>query len=181
MGQKERLKGTKTEQNLLMSFRGESEARNKYTYFASQAKKEGYVQISKIFEETANNEKEHAKLWFKLISNIGTTSDNLETAIEKEGYEAKTMYPEFSKVAREEGFEDIADMFKKISEVEQAHHDRYKKLFENIENKTVFKSDKETEWHCLNCGYVHKGKTAPEICPACKHGQEYFERHEKNY
>lgn len=181
MGQKERLKGTITEKNLLMAFKGESEARNKYTYFASKAKKEGYESISKIFEETANNEKEHAKLWFKLINNIGSTEENLKTAIDTEFYEANTMYPEFSKIAREEGFEDIAEMFEEISEVEQAHHDRYKKLLENIEKKRVFNSDKEVEWHCLNCGYIHKGKSAPEICPACKHEQSYFERYAKNY
>ena len=181
MGQKERLKGTKTERNLITAFKGESEARNKYTYFASKAKKEGYEQISKVFEETSNNEKEHAKLWFKLISEIGTTTENLKTAIETEGYEAKTMYPEFAKIAHEEGFDDISQMFTEISEVEQAHHDRYKKLLKNLEENNVFKSEKEIEWHCLNCGYIHKGKTAPDMCPACKHEQSYFERHCKNY
>ena len=181
MGQKERLKGTKTEQNLMAAFKGESEARNKYTYFASQAKKDGYVQIAKIFEETAGNEKEHAKLWFKLINNIGTTAENLKMAIETEGYEAKIMYPTFSKEAHDEGFEDISKIFEEVAEIEQQHHDRYAKLLKNIETDKVFSSDKVNEWRCLNCGYVHKGKTAPKICPACKHPQEYFERHAKNY
>lgn len=175
------LKGTKTEQNLMEAFIGESKARNKYTYFASKAKKEGYIQISKIFEETSDNEKEHAKIWFKLIDKIGTTEENLKTSIETEGYEARTMYPAFAKIAKEEGFDDISKLFEEVAEVEAEHEKRYKKLLLNIENDKVFVSDKETEWVCLNCGYVHKGKTAPKTCPACSHEQEYFARHTENY
>ena len=176
-----KLKGTKTEQNLLKAFQGESEARNKYTYFASVSKKEGFVQISKIFEETSDNEKEHGKIWFKQLNKLGTTTENLKQAIETEGYEAKTMYPDFAKTAKEEGFEDIAKLFEEVAEVEQEHHDRYFKLLKNIENNTVFKSEKETYWHCLNCGYIHKGTSAPKICPACSHPQDYFERKPENY
>ena len=175
------LKGTKTEENLKQAFKGESEARNKYTYFASQAKKDGFVQISKIFEETSNNEKEHAKLWFKLIDKIDKIDKNLKSSIENEKYEATIMYPTFAKEAKEEGFDDIAKMFEEVAEVEKEHHDRYLALLNNIENNKVFESDKEVEWHCLNCGYVYKGKTAPDVCPACAHKKEYFERYPKNY
>lgn len=175
------LKGTKTEENLKTAYKGESEARNKYTYFASKAKKDGYVQISEIFEQTANNEKEHAKLWFKLIEGINKTDKNLQNSMQNEDYEARVMYPNFAKEAREEGFDDIAKMFKEVAEVESEHRDRYMALLKNIEKDTVFNDTKEVEWHCLNCGYVHKGKTAPEVCPACAHGREYFERYPKNY
>jgi len=175
------LKNTKTEQNLLNAYKGESEARNKYTYFASKAKKEGFVQISKIFEETANNEKEHAKVWFKLINKIGSTEENLKNAIENEKYEAEIMYPTFAREAKEEGFDDIAHLFNEISKIEMEHHNRYFSLLNNLENNFTFKSKKETEWHCLNCGYVYKGKNAPEICPFCSHKTEYFERYPKNY
>jgi len=176
----DKIKGTKTEQNLWEAFKGESVARNKYSYFASKAKKEGYLQISKIFEETSENEKEHAKIWFKIISSIDTTKNNLKTSIETERYEATEMYPNFAKKAEEEGFPDIARLFKEVSEIEAEHAKRYQKLLDNLENNKVFESDKETEWHCLNCGYVHKGKSAPKICPACSHKQEYFERYAKN-
>ncbi|MBO6272708.1 rubrerythrin family protein [bacterium] len=176
-----KLKGTKTEQNLKEAFKGESEARNKYTYFASKAKKEGYIQISKIFEETAENEREHAKVWFKIIDKIGTTEENLRSAIKTEGYEAREMYPSFAKEAEAEGFDDIAKLFTEISEVEAEHEKRYKKLLSNIENQTVFKSEKDAEWICMNCGYVHKGKTAPKSCPACSHPQEYFALKSENY
>lgn len=176
-----KLKGTQTEQNLLKAFQGESEARNKYTYFSSVAKKEGYVQISKIFEETSNNEKEHGKIWFKQLNKIGTTLENLKQSIETEGYEAKKMYPEFAKTAKKEGFENIAKLFEEVAEVEQEHHDRYLKLLKNIEKNAVFKSEKETKWHCLNCGYIHNGTSAPKICPACSHPQDYFERKPENY
>lgn len=179
--QMKKLKGTKTEQNLMTAFKGESEARNKYTYFSSKAKKEGYIQISKIFQETADNEKEHAKIWFKLLSEIGSTKDNLKMAIETEGYEADTMYPTFSKEAKEEGFEDIAKLFHEVSEVEKQHETRYKKLLNNIENNRVFESEKEEYWLCSNCGYVHKGKSAPDNCPACSHPQAYFERKPENF
>ena len=175
------LKGTKTEQNLINAFRGESEARNKYTYFASKAKKEGYVQISKIFEETANNEKEHAKIWFKLISKIGSTEENLQTAVASEGYEAREMYPGFAKDAREEGFEDIAKLFEGVAKVETEHEKRYKKLLSNISEDEVFNSDTDEHWICLNCGYIHKGKSAPEICPVCSHKQEYFARKREDH
>ena len=175
------LKGTKTEQNLKEAFIGESKARNKYSYFASKAKKEGYVHISKIFEETSENEKEHAKVWFKLLDNIGTTKENLESAIKTEGYEARQMYPNFAKIAKEEGFDEISERFSEIAEVEAEHEKRYKKLLSNIEHDKVFKSDKEEKWLCLNCGYVHKGKYAPMECPACSHPQDYFARQPENY
>ncbi len=175
------LKGTKTEQNLKDAFRGESEARNKYTYFSSKAKKEGYVQISKIFEETANNEKEHAKIWFKLLNKIGSTEDNLKIAVDSEGYEAREMYPQFAQDAQEEGFNEIAKLFEEVAEIEAEHEKRYKKLLCNIKNEKVFNSDKEDYWICLNCGYVHKGKSAPEKCPACCHEQEYFAKRREDY
>ena len=175
------LRGTKTEQNLRDAFRGESEARNKYTYFSSQAKKDGYVQISKIFEETANNEKEHAKIWFKLLTDIGTTEENLKTAVKSEGYEAREMYPEFAKDAEAEGFNQIAKLFKEVAEVEAEHEKRYKKLLDNIKKEKVFSSDTDDFWICLNCGYVHRGKFAPKKCPVCNHGQEYFARKREDY
>ena len=170
------LKGTKTEQNLLAAFAGESQARNKYTYFASKAKKDGYVQIGKIFEETANNEKEHAKIWFKLLNGIGSTEDNLEAASGGENYEWTHMYPEFAKTAREEGFEDIAFLFEKVADIEKEHEDRYRKLIRNLKDGLVFSSDGDTVWECSNCGHIVIGRKAPEVCPVCKHPQSYFER-----
>jgi len=188
------LKGSKTEKNLLKSFAGESQARNRYTFFASVARKEGYIQIQRIFEETAANEKEHAEVFFKYLhggeveitaaypaGKIGTTEENLLAAAEGELLEWGTLYPDFEKVAREEGFDEIAESFEEIAEVEEEHEKRYRKLLENVKNGTVFKSDEEVEWHCLNCGYIHHGKEAPEVCPACKHPQSYYELHIPNY
>lgn len=178
------LKGTKTEKNLLEAFAGESMARNKYSYFASQAKKEGYVQISKIFEETANNEKEHAKIWFKLLHDgkIGnSTLENLKSAAEGENYEWTDMYATFAKEAREEGFEKIAFLFEEIGKIEKEHEARYKKLYENIENGIVFKRDVEVTWECGNCGHIHVGKEAPEVCPACNHPKAHFMIKPENY
>ncbi|GAB6163580.1 rubrerythrin family protein [Desulfothermus naphthae] len=188
------LKGTKTEKNILTAFAGESQARNRYTYFASQAKKEGYVQIAKIFEETANQEKEHAKRLFKLLEGgeveitgsfpagkIGSTLENLKASAEGENYEHTKMYPEFAKIAREEGFEDIAKVFEAIAVAEEFHEKRYKKLAENIEKDMVFKKNEEVIWRCQNCGYIHKGKEAPEVCPACAHPRAHFELVCENY
>ncbi len=189
-----RLKGTRTEKNILAAFVGESQARNRYTYFASQAKKEGYVQISKVFEETANQEKEHAKRLFKLLEGgevevsgafpagiIGSTLENLKAAAQGENHEHTQMYPEFARIAREEGFEDIAVIFEAIAVAEEQHEKRYKKLAENIEKGQVFKREEEVVWRCINCGYLHKGKEAPEKCPACAHPKAYFELLGENY
>ena len=175
------LKGSRTEQNLLAAFAGESQARNKYTYFASRAKKDGYVQISKLFEETANNEKEHAKIWFKLLNGIGSTEENLKAAADGENFEWTDMYPEFAKTAREEGFEKIAILFEKVAEIEKEHEARYKKLLSNIKEGIVFSTDGDTIWECLNCGHIVIGKKAPEICPVCEHPQSYFARRAQNY
>ena len=175
------LKGSKTEQNLWAAFAGESQARNKYTYFASKAKKEGYVQISKFFEETAGNEKEHAKIWFKLLNGIGDTMQNLEEAANGENYEWTDMYKNFAKTAREEGFENIAKLFEKVADIEKTHEERYRKLLENIKNGKVFQDNAEIAWHCSNCGHIHYGTKAPEICPVCSHPQSYFERKANNY
>lgn len=177
------LKGSKTEKNLLSAFAGESQARNKYTFYASKAKKEGYEQIAAIFEETANNEKEHAKLWFKLLSggNIGSTSENLQDAANGEHYEWTDMYVNMAKTAEEEGFSDIAATMRKVAEIENAHEERYAKLLANIKDGLVFKCGTETVWVCRNCGYIYKGKEAPKVCPACKHPQSYFERRVVNY
>ena len=175
------LNGSKTQQNIWLAFAGESQARNKYTYFASVAKKEGYVQISKIFEETANNEKEHAKIWFKLLNGIGNTVQNLETAADGEKYEWTDMYLNFAKTAREEGFEDIAKLFEGVLEIEKTHEERYRKLLKNIEENKVFKEDGQVAWHCSNCGHVHIGAEAPEVCPVCAHPKSYFERKASNY
>ncbi len=189
-----KLKGSETEKNLLKSFAGESQARNRYTYFSSTAKKEGYEQISGIFLETAENEKEHAKVFFKYLEGgkleitaaypagkISTTAENLLAAAEGEKEEWGKLYPEFEKTAREEGFKDIADSFKEIAEVEEQHEKRYRKLLDNIKNGTVFKKNKVVKWKCRNCGYVHEGKEAPDKCPACKHPQAYYEVKEENY
>ncbi|HIR99499.1 MAG TPA: rubrerythrin family protein [Candidatus Coproplasma avistercoris] len=175
------LKGTRTEQNLRAAFSGESEARNKYTYFASVAKKEGYNQIAAIFEETAGNEKEHAKMWFKLLKGIGDTKANLVSAAGGENYEWTQMYPEFARVAREEGFDEIAGMFERVAEVEKEHEERYKKLLANVEGGKVFISDDVVLWQCTNCGAIVIGKEAPEVCPVCAHPKAYFQRKPENY
>ena len=175
------LKGRKTEKNLLEAFAGESMARNKYTYFASKAKKEGYEQIAAIFEETANNEKEHAKLWFKALEGIGSTADNLKHAAEGEHYEWTDMYAEFAKVAREEGFDEIAAQFDGVAKIEKEHEERYRKLLGNIEGGQVFSKDGDMVWVCRNCGHIHVGKAAPEVCPVCFHPQAYFELKARNY
>ena len=177
------LKGSKTEQNLMKAFAGESEARNKYTYFASKAKKDGYEQIAAIFEETANNEKEHAKMWYKELigGSIPSTLENLETAANGENYEWTDMYSEFAKVAREEGFEEIAKKFEGVAKIEREHENRYRKLIENINNELVFSNDGDTIWVCRNCGHVVIGPKAPEVCPVCNHPQSYFERKATNY
>ncbi|MBO4623746.1 MAG: rubrerythrin family protein [Bacilli bacterium] len=168
------LKGSKTEKNLQIAFAGESQARNKYTYFASKAKKDGYVQIANIFEETANNEKEHAKLWFKALGGIGDTSENLLAAAEGENYEWTEMYKEFAKVAREEGFDKIAAQFEGVALIEKHHEERYRKLLANIKGGLVFSKDGDTIWECANCGHIHIGKEAPLECPVCAHPQAYF-------
>ena len=175
------LKGTKTEQNLRAAFSGESEARNKYTYFASVAKKEGYNQIAAIFEETAANEKEHAKMWFKLLEGIGDTKANLVSAAGGENYEWTEMYPEFARVAREEGFDSIATMFERVAEVEKEHEERYKELLANVEGGKVFVRDDVQMWQCTNCGAIVIGKEAPEVCPVCAHPKAYFQLKPTNY
>ncbi|HPO50133.1 MAG TPA: rubrerythrin family protein [Spirochaetota bacterium] len=188
------LKGTKTERNLLVSFAGESQARNRYTYYASVAKKEGYEQIAAIFLESAENEKEHAKLFFKLLEGgevqvtetfpagvISTTLENLKAAADGEKHEHTIMYPEFAKIAEEEGFKDIAFLFRNVAKVEVQHEARYRKLVENIEKNKVFAKEEATKWKCRNCGFVHEGKEAPEKCPACQHPKAYFEMKETNY
>ena len=175
------LKGTKTEANLWAAFAGESQARNKYTYYASKAKKEGFEQISELFTETANQEKEHAKLWFKLIHGISSTLDNLKDAAHGENDEWTDMYPRMAKEAREEGFNEIADLFEGVAAIEKVHEEKYKKLFENIEQKIVFSRDGDCIWQCRNCGHIHVGKEAPEVCPVCNHPQAYFELKKENY
>ena len=176
------LKGSKTEQNLLTAFAGESQARNKYTFFASKAKKEGYEQISSIFTETADNEKEHAKIWFKLLNDgVPSTIDNLKAAAEGENYEWTDMYATFAKEAKEEGFDHIAFLFEEVAKIEKEHEERYLKLLGNIEDNLVFESNKETIWICRNCGHVHVGTSAPELCPVCEHPRAYFERKKENY
>ncbi len=188
------IKGTKTEANLLKAFAGESQARNRYTYFASQAKKEGFVQIQAIFEETANQEKEHAKRLFKFLEGgeleitagfpagkIGTTEENLEAAAGGENYEWTEMYPEFAKTAKEEGFDAIASVFNAIAIAEKQHEKRFKDLLENVKNGTVFKKKKIVKWRCRNCGYIHEGEETPKQCPACAHPQAYFELLGENY
>lgn len=175
------LKGSKTEQNLLAAFAGESQARNKYTYFASQARDAGFEQIAAIFLETADNEKEHAKREFKFLNGIGEITDNLVVAAAGEHYEWTDMYPSFEKVAREEGFTEIADVFKEIGEVEEGHEKRYLALLKNVQEGRVFKRDTMVKWKCRNCGYIHEGKEAPERCPACDHVQAYYELLAENY
>jgi len=175
------LKGSKTEKNLYEALAGESQARNKYTYFASVAKKEGYQQIAAIFEETANNEKEHAKLWFKALGLLGDTEQNLLHAAEGENYEWTDMYARFAKEAEEEGFTALAQQFKKVAEIEKSHEERYRKLLNNVEMKTVFEKSEETMWECRNCGHLVMGKKAPQVCPVCAHPQSYFEVRKENY
>ena len=175
------LKGSKTEQNLRAAFSGESEARNKYTYFASVAKKEGYQQIAAIFEQTANNEKEHAKMWFKELQGIGTTADNLLSAAEGENYEWTDMYATFADEAEAEGFTEIAKRFRLVAEIEKSHEERYRALLNNVEMQAVFEKAEETMWECRNCGHLVMGKKAPEVCPVCKHPQAYFEVRKENY
>ena len=177
------LQGTKTEQNLKAAFAGESEARNKYSYFASKAKKDGYEQIAAIFEETANNEKEHAKMWFKLLEGgeVKSTPENLQAAADGENYEWTDMYAEFARVAREEGFDEIAAKFEGVAAIEKSHEERYRKLLKNINDKVVFSDEGDTIWVCRNCGHIVIGKEAPEICPVCSHPQSYFERRATNY
>ncbi len=175
------LKGSKTEPNLLAAFAGESQARNKYTYYATVAKAEGFEQIGGIFLETAENEREHAKKEFDFLKGIGDTRENLKAAVEGEHYEYTQMYPEFERVAREEGFGEIADFFKEVAEVEEEHEKRYLALLRNVEEGKVFKRDKVVRWKCRNCGYIHKGTEAPEECPTCGFAQSYYELMAENY
>lgn len=175
------LKGSKTEKNLLEAFAGESKARNKYTYYAKVAKKEGYEQIAALFLETAENEKEHAKLHFKKLDGIGSTLENLKDAALGENYEWTEMYPKMAKEAREEGFDDIAFMFEGIAKIEKEHEERYKKLLSNVEKGTAFSNKSKTFWKCRNCGFIYEGNEAPKICPVCKHPQSYFEIKSENY
>ena len=177
------LKGSRTEANLMAAFAGESQARNKYTYYASKAKKDGYVQIAAIFEETANNEKEHAKIWFKLLhgGEMPGTLDNLNDAADGEQYEWTDMYAEFAKVAKEEGFDRIAYLFEAVGRIEKTHEERYRKLIANVEGGLVFSRDGDMIWECSNCGHIHVGKNAPELCPVCAHPKAYFKLRAENY
>ena len=177
------LKGSKTEQNLMTAFAGESQARNKYTYFASKAKKEGYEQIAAIFQETADNEKEHAKMWFKLLNGgeIGTTAENLKAAADGENYEWTDMYAEFAKIAKEESFDHIAYLFEEVDKIEKEHEERYLKLLENVKDGIVFEAGEVKIWKCRNCGHIVVGTKAPEVCPVCSHPKAYFEIKAENY
>ena len=179
----ENIKGTKTEANLMAAFAGESQARNKYAFYASKARKEGYVQIANLFEETANNEKEHAKIWFKLLHDgeIADTATNLKDAAAGENYEWTDMYDTFAKEAREEGFEEIARLFEGVAAIEKEHEERYRKLLANVENGLVFSKEGDTIWQCSNCGHIVIGKKAPEVCPVCAHPQAYFQVKAENY
>jgi len=174
-------KGTKTEKNLAAAFAGESQARNKYTYFASVAKKEGYEQIAAIFQQTADNEKEHAKLWFKALGELGDTAANLLAAAEGENYEWTDMYASFAKDAEEEGFTALAAQFRAVAAIEKTHEERYRKLLSNVEAKEVFAKAGQTVWECRNCGHLHFGDSAPKACPVCFHAQAYFELRKENY
>lgn len=176
-----KYKGTQTEKNLEAAFAGESQARNKYTYFASVAKKEGYEQMSALFLKTAENEKEHAKLWFKELKGIGTTAENLSDAADGENYEWTDMYENFAKTADEEGFHELADKFRLVGKIEKHHEDRYRALLKNIENNEVFEKSSVKVWECRNCGHIVVGEKAPEICPTCNHPQSYFEINAENY
>ena len=177
------LKGSKTEQNLMTAFAGESQARNKYTFFASQAKKDGYEQIAAIFQETADNEKEHAKLWFKLLNGgaIGSTEENLKAAAAGENYEWTDMYAEFAKTAKEEGFTRIAYLFEEVAKIEKEHEERYLKLLENVKEGKVFEAGEVKIWKCRNCGHIVVGTSAPEVCPVCSHPKAFFEIKAENY
>ena len=177
------LKGSKTEQNLMTAFAGESQARNKYTFFASQAKKDGYEQIAAIFQETADNEKEHAKLWFKLLNGgaIGSTEENLKSAAAGENYEWTDMYAEFAKTAKEEGFARIAYLFEEVGKIEKEHEERYLKLLENVKEGKVFEAGEVKIWKCRNCGHIIVGTSAPEVCPVCNHPKAFFEIKAENY
>jgi len=175
------LKGSKTEKNLWTAFAGESQARNKYTYFASKAKKEGYEQISAVFTETAGNEKEHAELWFKYLGGIGTTAENLKAAAAGENEEWTDMYARFAEEAKEEGFDDLAERFKGVADIEREHEKRYLALLKNLEEGKVFKKDGVVIWKCRNCGHIHVGTEAPAVCPVCAHPQSYFELNSENY
>ena len=177
------LKGSKTEQNLMTAFAGESQARNKYTFFASQAKKDGYEQIAAIFQETADNEKEHAKLWFKLLNGgaIGSTEENLKAAADGENYEWTDMYAEFAKTAKEEGFTRIAYLFEEVGKIEKEHEERYLKLLENVKEGKVFEAGEVKIWKCRNCGHIVVGTSAPEVCPVCNHPKAFFEIKAENY
>ena len=175
------LKGSKTEKNLMEAFAGESQARNKYSYFASKAKKEGFEQIAAIFNQTAENEKEHATMWFKLLGGIGSTAENLLAAAEGENYEWTDMYDTFAKEAQEEGFVEIAAKFRAVAKIERSHEERYRALLSNVEMQKVFEKSEEIMWECRNCGHLVMGKKAPEICPVCEHPQSYFEVRKENY
>ena len=175
------LKGSKTEQNLRAAFSGESEARNKYTYFASAAKKAGYEQIADFFLKTAENEKEHAKLWFKALNGIGNTEQNLQAAADGENWEWTDMYAKFAKEAEEEGFYELAKQFRGVAAIEKSHEERYLALLKNLKSGTVFAKDTEQVWECRNCGHMHTGATAPQVCPVCNHPQAYFELRKENY
>ena len=177
------LKGSKTEANLQAAFAGESQARNKYTYYASKAKKDGYVQIANIFEETAANEKEHAKMWFKLLHGgaVPSTIENLKDAADGENYEWTDMYAEFARTARAEGFDDIALLFEEVGKIEKEHEERYRKLLANIEGGLVFSREGDCIWQCSNCGHIAVGRQAPEVCPVCAHPQAYFQIKAENY
>ena len=175
------LKGSQTEKNLWAAFAGESQAYTKYGYYASRAKKDGFEQISALFAETAGNEKEHAKIWFKLVAGIGTTAENLEAAADGEHEEWTSMYAEFAKVAREEGFTKIANLFEAVAKIEKEHEERYRLLLANVKDEKVFKKDEKIIWQCRNCGYVCESPQAPQVCPVCAHPQAYFEQLKKNY
>ena len=175
------LKGSQTEKNLWAAFAGESQARNKYTYYASKAKKDGFEQISRIFTETADNEKEHAKIWFKLVAGIGDTKDNLKDAAAGEHDEWTSMYPGFAKTAHEEGFEKIAKLFEGVAKIEKEHEERYRALAGNVQSGKVFSRDVETEWVCRECGHIHVGRQTPTVCPSCQNPQGVFEMRVKNY
>ena len=178
-----KLKGSKTEKNLMTAFAGESQARTKYTFFASKARKDGYEQIAALFEETANNEKEHAKIWFKELNNgeIPSTVENLASAADGENYEWTDMYAEFAKTAEEEGFKALANKFRMVGEIEKHHEERYRKLLKNIEDEVVFSKDGDSIWVCRNCGHIVVGKSAPKVCPVCAHPQSFFELKSENY
>ena len=176
-----KYKGTRTEENLKTAFAGESQARNKYSYFESVAKKEGYEQISEIFTKTAENEKEHAKMWFKELGELGNTLQNLESAADGENYEWTDMYDEFAKVAEEEGFTELAKKFRGVADIEKTHEERYRKLLENVEMKNVFERSEVKVWECRNCGHICVGTKAPEVCPVCVHPQAYFQLNCENY